>query len=253
MEDQEEAPLSRRQIAAMAERAGVMTAARKRKLEQHSLIHSRLPQAITDTFPRSARLGEGETDGKYVEQWAADVIASGSVKTTRKDAKLRAAKGIQQQASSTASPAPSAESQTQERKRAARRKALGSVKRGMKAVPLPKDARSFEQYEPLHRLWFEYITGLVAKDCTPEGVQNKLFLADWHGAMLKVVRSRSPTYVGVEGIVVQETATTFRIVTPLNRLIMVPKEPCEFECKVGQWRVTLRGSQLLQRPAERKL
>ena len=43
--------------------------------------------------------------------------------------------------------------------------------------------------------------------------------ADFHGCIMSVVRSRCPTYIGVSGIVLQETEKTFRVITRDDKLV----------------------------------
>lgn len=47
--------------------------------------------------------------------------------------------------------------------------------------------------------------------------------ADYHGCLLRVEKSKCPTYIGTEGIVLQETENTFRIVTREDRLKTILK------------------------------
>ena len=43
------------------------------------------------------------------------------------------------------------------------------------------------------------------------------------GCELEVVESHCPSYVGVQGIVLQETQNTFKVVTKQNELKVLPK------------------------------
>lgn len=47
-------------------------------------------------------------------------------------------------------------------------------------------------------------------------LSSQLYKADYHGAKVRVVRSKCPSYVGVEGIVVMDTKNTFRILAQDN-------------------------------------
>lgn len=44
----------------------------------------------------------------------------------------------------------------------------------------------------------------------------KLAKADYHGALLSVTKCKSPAFVGLSGIVLQESCNTFRIITKEN-------------------------------------
>lgn len=54
--------------------------------------------------------------------------------------------------------------------------------------------------------------------------QSKLVKADFHGCKVEIVKAKHPSLVGLAGIVVQETAGTFRIVTSKNDIKVLPKE-----------------------------
>lgn len=45
----------------------------------------------------------------------------------------------------------------------------------------------------------------------------KILKADLHGAVVKVVSSLCSPFVGIEGILVQETQNTFKIITRENK------------------------------------
>lgn len=51
---------------------------------------------------------------------------------------------------------------------------------------------------------------------TPSGSGQMLASADMHGALVRVVRSRCVSRVGLEGIVVRDTRFTFDVVTKGN-------------------------------------
>ena len=60
--------------------------------------------------------------------------------------------------------------------------------------------------------------GAVGPRVTPQSHGSKLVSADFHGAMLEVVRSRCPGRVGIKGIVVRDTKFTFVLVTVDNEV-----------------------------------
>ncbi len=51
-----------------------------------------------------------------------------------------------------------------------------------------------------------------------EQLSQKVVKADYHGSILRVWRSKCPSYVGSEGIVVQETQNTVRLVTKEDKI-----------------------------------
>lgn len=82
----------------------------------------------------------------------------------------------------------------------------------------------YEDYSPLNKLWNSYIADLLfghlkEKECgkwpdniDPISLTPKLSTADFHGALLSVVSSRNPCFVGVRGVVIWESKNSFIIV-----------------------------------------
>jgi len=105
---------------------------------------------------------------------------------------------------------------------------------------IPKEARRFEIYTPLHRLWLGYVTeilGLRAGQSayvTAQSAGPVLASADFHGALVRVVRCRCVGRVGCEGIVVKDTKFTFEVITRGNKLKMIPKRHTIFRIEIPQ-------------------
>lgn len=59
---------------------------------------------------------------------------------------------------------------------------------------------------------------------SPEGLQSKLVKADLVGSVLRVKASRNPSLVGVKGIVIEETAGSFRLLGEDGRVRVAPKD-----------------------------
>ncbi|KAJ5980590.1 hypothetical protein N7481_007888 [Penicillium waksmanii] len=87
---------------------------------------------------------------------------------------------------------------------------------------LPKDECKYAIFKGLHELWISYMQdvldlgGSAARGgclLTPSSHGAKLVSADYHGAEVEVVRSRSSGRVGLKGIVVRDTKFTFVVVT----------------------------------------
>uniref|UniRef100_A0A8C2GFC4 Ribonuclease P protein subunit p29 n=1 Tax=Cyprinus carpio TaxID=7962 RepID=A0A8C2GFC4_CYPCA len=79
---------------------------------------------------------------------------------------------------------------------------------------------------PLHELCKQYIVDLcnaLKPGCNPQMIQQKLLKADFHGAVLTVVRSKCPSYVGLTGILIQELKHVFKIITKEDKLEVIPK------------------------------
>ncbi|KAM3414893.1 Ribonuclease P protein subunit [Cercospora zeina] len=109
--------------------------------------------------------------------------------------------------------------------------------RALGIYDIPKDQRKYAIYEPLHRMWCEYMREILGlKDgrtyVEPNGAGPMLVTADYHGAMMEVVRSRCPSRVGLKGIVVKDTKFTFEIITARNELRTLPKEHTVFRFEV---------------------
>ena len=89
---------------------------------------------------------------------------------------------------------------------------------------VPNEAKRYEIYVPLYRMWSSYmreILGIEDKQHTFITAQNKgsiLASADYHGAEVLVVRSKCAGMVGLKGIVIRDTKFTFQIITEKNEL-----------------------------------
>lgn len=97
-------------------------------------------------------------------------------------------------------------------------------KRMLGVYDIPKEAQKYDLYLPLHRLWLEYmqeILGLREGEqgyVTAQSAGSKLASADYHGALLEVVRSKCVERVGCQGIVLKDTKFTFEVITVKNVL-----------------------------------
>eukprot|EP00066_Takifugu_rubripes_P011321 XP_003979900.2 PREDICTED: ribonuclease P protein subunit p29-like [Takifugu rubripes] len=94
-------------------------------------------------------------------------------------------------------------------------------KRRMKLFTIRPEHQRYELFLPLHHLWRQYITDVCSglkPTSSPQFLQQKLLKADLHGAVLSVVRSRCPSYVGTTGILVQEFKHVFKIITKENKV-----------------------------------
>ncbi|KAK7202512.1 hypothetical protein BZA70DRAFT_285265 [Myxozyma melibiosi] len=132
---------------------------------------------------------------------------------------------------------------------------------------LGPDACNYDVYISLCTLWFSYINDLLGINPLPDlpekpvNVQEytqKLSAADYHGAFVTVMRAKCVTRVGIAGIIVRETKSSFLIVTKKNEIKIVPKENTVFLISIGghpddakKLSVMLYGSNLLYRAADR--
>ncbi|OAA68297.1 ribonuclease p complex subunit [Niveomyces insectorum RCEF 264] len=96
-------------------------------------------------------------------------------------------------------------------------------------------ATSYATFVPLNRLWLGYIREVLGTQDLRNGgpgAAAKLTAADVHGAAVEVTRSACVGRVGIRGIVVRDTRFVFEIVTPDNKVKMVPKEGTFFRIAI---------------------
>ena len=111
-------------------------------------------------------------------------------------------------------------------------------KRALCIYEIPKEQRKYAIYEPLHQMWCGYMRAILGlsdgkRTCVDAAsVGQMLVSADYHGALLEVVRSRCVSRIGLKGIVVKDTKFTMEIVTMENALKTVPKELTVFRFEV---------------------
>ncbi|KAL9102967.1 MAG: hypothetical protein Q9163_001954 [Psora crenata] len=116
---------------------------------------------------------------------------------------------------------------------------------------LPVDARKYEIYVPLHRMWLGYIWEILGVEegqsvcITAQGKGSILASADYHGARVSVVKSRCAGMVGLEGIVVRDTKFTFQIITRKDELKTIPKKYTVFRFEIPQTKGTNDGDEEL--------
>ncbi|CAN8030723.1 hypothetical protein HPB47_003399 [Ixodes persulcatus] len=105
---------------------------------------------------------------------------------------------------------------------AKKRKLLTSrEKRQLGLMHGPDPPPSYDTFLAVHRMWRDYAESLG-------GAQERLLKAEYTGCHLTVAASRCPSYVGVRGIVLQETKNVFRLLTAEGRVRTVPKAHSQF-------------------------
>lgn len=105
-------------------------------------------------------------------------------------------------------------------------------KKDLKLFVIPKEGLEYEKLLPMNVLWKNYIKDLLE---TVQGISNQsevLLKADFHGCIMKCIRSKSPSYVNIEGIMIQETENTFKVLTKENKVKIIPKGGCIFHFKM---------------------
>ncbi|RFU25137.1 hypothetical protein B7463_g11203, partial [Scytalidium lignicola] len=147
-------------------------------------------------------------------------------------------------------------------------------KRALCIYDIPKEAQKYKIYEPLNKMWIGYILEVLGSNFMPitGTTAAKLVSADYHGALLEVVRSRCVGRVGITGIVVKDSKFVFELITKNDELKIVPKEhtifkftvpsrmegdttienaPAGSEKPVQQLVFELHGNQFIHRAADR--
>jgi hypothetical protein len=75
---------------------------------------------------------------------------------------------------------------------------------------------AFASFLPLHALWTSYILKLLGPSSTWTSISvllPTLVRADYHGAIVSIARSKIPSLVGMEGMVLKENKLNFEILT----------------------------------------
>lgn len=127
-------------------------------------------------------------------------------------------------------------------------------KRDMKMFTVRPEQQRYELFLPVHELWKQYITDLcngLTPNTSPQMVQSKLLKADFHGAIIKVVRSKCSSYLDLTGILIQEFKHVFKIITKKSELKVIPKRGSVFEMEVNGFVSHIYGSRIEQRASER--
>lgn len=152
-------------------------------------------------------------------------------------------------------------SKTQKRK-TKKKKVRGLTRKDKTGLGFYKIARNSVKYNdvlPMNKIWLEYMNELLdlnkpIPDCTSKSWENftqTVYKADFHGSILKVVRSKCPSYVDKTGICIMDTRNTFKIVSKDNIVTTIPKRESVFDMYLNNIKVTLFGKHLCVRPAER--
>ena len=115
----------------------------------------------------------------------------------------------------------------------------------------PLQKVQFKNYEHLHTLWKSYIAELLTDCRDAKTMQELLLKADLHGAMLRVVQSKSARVKGLCGIVIAESKNMFQLLTSNDRIIKVAKKNSVFEIIYLQFRITIFGNQFCIKPGFR--
>jgi ribonuclease P protein subunit POP4 len=127
------------------------------------------------------------------------------------------------------------ERKAKERKKALKPKPLSAKqRRKLGLYDVPRDGQKYATFLPLHNLWLGYVREILGTEVYSggQGAASKLSSADMHGAEAEVVRSGCVGRVGIKGIVIKDTRFTFEIITPKNKIKLVPKEGTLFRVEI---------------------
>ncbi|XP_051919991.1 ribonuclease P protein subunit p29 [Hippocampus zosterae] len=143
------------------------------------------------------------------------------------------------------------------KKRINKQKAKGlnaQQKREVKIFHIKSEHQRYDLFLPLHNLWKQYVIDLCSglkPTSSPQSVQQKLLKADFHGAIITVVRSKCPPYVGITGILIQEFKHVFKIITKQDTLKVIPKRNSVFQVEIKGFISYIYGNKFEQRASER--
>ncbi|KAL8601082.1 hypothetical protein ACOMHN_040783 [Nucella lapillus] len=137
-----------------------------------------------------------------------------------------------------------------------RKKLTNRERKDLKVFSIPKDNQSYSQQLVLHDAWKQYMEELIPSDRPlsageAQNASQKILKAELQGSILTVQRSKCPSYVGLTGIVVQETRHTFVLVTPGDAVKSVPKMNSVFALELSGHVFTIHGNHFKVKAGER--
>ncbi|XP_011497538.1 PREDICTED: ribonuclease P protein subunit p29 [Ceratosolen solmsi marchali] len=123
----------------------------------------------------------------------------------------------------------------------------------------------YKQMVPLNSLWLGYMHHMLGiKNFTSlpmnfthshwESINHRLIKADFHGAIITIVKSKCPSTIGIEGIIIQDTKNTFKVLGKDNVIRVIPKASCIFRIHLEHnVYFDVFGKELCIRPTERSV
>ncbi|CAN8073747.1 unnamed protein product [Agarophyton chilense] len=116
-------------------------------------------------------------------------------------------------------------------------------------VHLKGDEAKFGTYNSLQSLWLSYARKVFKT--SGQALGDRILRMDWHGAYMRIVRSKDPSLVGCSGVLVAETANTFVLISKKDKPITVPKNVSVVQFTVDNRTVELNLPALCFRASER--
>lgn len=132
------------------------------------------------------------------------------------------------------------------------RNLIKRTNRQLRFFKIPQGITKFDLYVPLNKIWNSYIQNILGQETNNENFLKKVLSSDLHGSFVKILAAKCETYEGQSGIIIQETNRIFRIVTKMDRIIVILKKNCVFLIEACGRNVKVYGSQLEMRPADRE-
>eukprot|EP00742_Colponemidia_sp_Colp-10_P007823 GILJ01008437.1.p1 GENE.GILJ01008437.1~~GILJ01008437.1.p1 ORF type:complete len:266 (+),score=41.03 GILJ01008437.1:33-830(+) len=216
-------------------------------------LYAPLPMGVLEANVKKKLPVMTEPDGvKFVDKFVKDIVKNHNQNSVDSivNAKL-AGKALLLDNPQTAFSLEAAQQKKRQRD-AMNEKRMGVRERKSRSMyNIEEQAIKYELFVPLHQLWVQYMQDLIGTTDNELTICMKLLKADLHGAVIKVIRSRIPSYVGMCGIVVQETEHAFKLITSTNSIKLILKAGTVFTLQLGSHVVTLYGEHLQHRSAER--
>lgn len=183
--------------------------------------------------------GKARDDSTKNENMALTLLNKTNLSNERKDAQYSSKiehKSLLLQPTTRTEDSRAEKAEKERRRREAKRKPRplsSKEKRASGLKDIPKEACRYAIYEPLNKLWTGYMKEIMKGGSS----EAKLLKADYHGALLKVVKCSCPSFLFLQGIVIKETRHTFVICTVEDRIKTLPKK-----CTVFEFQVLLESS-----------
>lgn len=178
-----------------------------KKTKDSDSLYSRLPRSLGGDNLKSNVSKEGGIDlGRILP--SSFTLNSTRIHDNIQKKGLSLSKGIQLKPSSTPSGRDPTRASTCKKRRREPYDIRKNPKRKAHRVKLSAEERKYSIYEPLCELWKQYARSLKAQGGP---FAARVLKMDLHGAPVKVSRSKDPSLVGIQGILIAETANTVMI------------------------------------------
>jgi len=112
---------------------------------------------------------------------------------------------------------------------------------------------TYETFLKIHDLWKGYFRSAVSgeKCQNLESLQASLMKADYTGCHFVIVASKCATYIGMKGLVLQETKNVFRLINKEDQIVNIPKAGSMFAFTLDDKLFKIYGSHFRKHSFER--